>query len=142
MQENGSDFTLSKPTEGVKLSGAATGGATVNGSTLWRHPLGGGRRCNVRIGSSRSAVTMNISWHRLLLVRISQATGQRRYLYQSINRIFYPMCALHTWDNLYRQNNDSEIQSFLSVNQSRESPDFPEVLKNAHNTKETRGIKV
>ena len=39
MQENGSDFTLSKPTEGVKLSGAATGGATVNGSTLWRHPL-------------------------------------------------------------------------------------------------------
>ena len=64
MQENGSDFTLSKPTEGVKLSGAAAGGATVNGSTLWRHPLGGGRRCNVRIGSSRSAVTMNISWHR------------------------------------------------------------------------------
>ena len=61
MQENGSDFTLSKPTEGVKLSGAAAGGATVNGSTLWRHPLGGGRRCNVRIGSSRSAVTMNIS---------------------------------------------------------------------------------
>lgn len=59
MQENGSDFTLSKPTEGVKLSGAAAGGATVNGSTLWRHPLGGGRRCNVRIGSSRSAVTMN-----------------------------------------------------------------------------------
>ena len=58
MQENGSDFTLSKPTEGVKLSGAAAGGATVNGSTLWRHPLGGGRRCNVRIGSSRSAVTM------------------------------------------------------------------------------------
>ena len=52
MQENGSDFTLSKPTEGVKLSGAAAGGATVNGSTLWRHPLGGGRRCNVRIGSS------------------------------------------------------------------------------------------
>lgn len=49
MQENGSDFTLSKPTEGVKLSGAAAGGATVNGSTLWRHPLGGGRRCNVRI---------------------------------------------------------------------------------------------
>lgn len=79
MQENGSDFTLSKPTEGVKLSGAAAGGATVNGSTLWRHPLGGGRRCNVRIGSSRSAVTMNISWHRLLLVRISQATGRRRY---------------------------------------------------------------
>ena len=38
MQENGSDFTLSKPTEGVKLSGAAAGGATVNGSTLWRHP--------------------------------------------------------------------------------------------------------
>ena len=35
MQENGSDFTLSKPTEGVKLSGAAAGGATVNGSTLW-----------------------------------------------------------------------------------------------------------
>ena len=66
MQENGSDFTLSKPTEGVKLSGAAAGGATVNGSTLWRHPLGGGRRCNVRIGSSRSAVTMNISWHRQL----------------------------------------------------------------------------
>ena len=31
-------FTLSKPTEGVKLSGAAAGGATVNGSTLWRHP--------------------------------------------------------------------------------------------------------
>lgn len=29
MQENGSDFTLSKPTEGVKLSGAAAGGATV-----------------------------------------------------------------------------------------------------------------
>ena len=27
MQENGSDFTLSKPTEGVKLSGAAAGGA-------------------------------------------------------------------------------------------------------------------
>lgn len=79
MQENGSDFTLSKPTEGVKLSGAAAGGATVNGSTLWRHPLGGGRRCNVRTGSSRSAVTMNISWHRLLLVRISQATGRRRY---------------------------------------------------------------
>ena len=25
-------------TEGVKLSGAAAGGATVNGSTLWRHP--------------------------------------------------------------------------------------------------------
>ena len=43
MQENGSDFTLSKPTEGVKLSGAAAGGATVNGSTLWRHSLGGGR---------------------------------------------------------------------------------------------------
>ena len=38
MQENGSDFTLSKPTEGVKLSGAAAGGATVNGSTLWRRP--------------------------------------------------------------------------------------------------------
>ena len=36
LQENGSDFTLSKPTEGVKLSGAAAGGATVNGSTLWR----------------------------------------------------------------------------------------------------------
>ena len=51
------------------------------------------------------------------------------------------MCALHTWDNLYRQNNDSEIQSFLSVNQSRESPDFPEVLKNARNTKEMRGKK-
>ena len=26
------------PTEGVKLSGAAAGGATVNGSTLWRRP--------------------------------------------------------------------------------------------------------
>ena len=68
MQENGSDFTLSKPTEGVKLSGAAAGGATVNGSALWRHPLCGGRRCNVRIGSRRSAVIMNISWHMLLLV--------------------------------------------------------------------------
>ncbi len=32
-------FTLSKPTEGVKLLGAAAGGATVNGSTLWRHPF-------------------------------------------------------------------------------------------------------
>ena len=26
-------------TEGVKLSGAGGAGATVNGSTLWRHPL-------------------------------------------------------------------------------------------------------
>lgn len=48
MQENGSDFTLSKPTEGVKLSGAAAGGATVNGSTLWRHlDMIRGRRCNI-----------------------------------------------------------------------------------------------
>lgn len=92
MQENGSDFTLSKPTEGVKLSGAAEGGATVNGSTLWRHPLGGGRRCNVRIGSSRSAVTMNISWHRLLLVRISQATGRRRYWTDILKIIFLIPC--------------------------------------------------
>ena len=92
MQENGSDFTLSKPTEGVKLSGAAAGGATVNGSTLWRHPLGGGRRCNVRIGSSRSAVTMNISWHRLLLVRISQATGRRRYWTDILKIIFLIPC--------------------------------------------------
>lgn len=92
MQENGSDFTLSKPTEGVKLSGAAAGGATVNGSTLWRHPLGGGRRCNVRIGSSRSAVTMNISWHRLLLVRISQATGRRRYWIDILKIIFLIPC--------------------------------------------------
>ena len=96
MQENGSDFTLSKPTEGVKLSGAAAGGATVNGSTLWRHPLGGGRRCNVRIGSSRSAVTMNISWHRLLLVRISQATGRRRYWTDILKIIFLiPCIGLH-----------------------------------------------
>ena len=92
MQENGSDFTLSKPTEGVKLSGAAAGGATVNGSTLWRHPLGGGRRCNVRTGSSRSAVTMNISWHRLLLVRISQATGRRRYWTDILKIIFLIPC--------------------------------------------------
>lgn len=92
MQENGSDFTLSKPTEGVKLSGAAAGGATVNGSTLWRHPLGGGRRCNVRIGSSRSAVTMNISWHRLLPVRISQATGRRRYWTDILKIIFLIPC--------------------------------------------------
>ena len=92
MQENGSDFTLSKPTEGVKLSGAAAGGATVNGSTLWRHPLGGGRRCNVRIGSSRSAVTMNISWHRLLHVRISQATGRRRYWTDILKIIFLIPC--------------------------------------------------
>ena len=28
-----------KSTEGVKLSGAGRIGATVNGSTLWRHPL-------------------------------------------------------------------------------------------------------
>ena len=49
MQENGSYFTLSKPTEGVKLSGAAAGGATVNGSTLWRHlDMTRGRRCNIR----------------------------------------------------------------------------------------------
>lgn len=92
MQENGSDFTLSKPTEGVKLSGAAAGGATVNGSTLWRHPLGGGRRCNVRIGSSGSAVTMNISWYRLLLVRISQATGRRRYWTDILKIIFLIPC--------------------------------------------------
>ena len=92
MQENGSDFTLSKPTEGVKLSGAAAGGATVNGSTLWRHPLGGGRRCNVRTGSSRSAVTVNISWHRLLLVRISQATGRRRYWTDILKIIFLIPC--------------------------------------------------
>lgn len=92
MQENGSDFTLSKPTEGVKLSGAAAGGATVNGSTLWRHPLGGGRRCNVRIGSSGSAVIMNISWHRLLLVRISQATGRRRYWTDILKIIFLIPC--------------------------------------------------
>lgn len=92
MQENGSDFTLSKPTEGVKLSGAAAGGATVNGSTLWRHPLGGGRRCNVRIGSSRSAVTMNISWHMLLPVRISQATGRRRYWTDILKIIFLIPC--------------------------------------------------
>lgn len=92
MQENGSDFTLSKPTEGVKLSGAAAGGATVNGSTLWRHPLGGGRRCNVRIGSSGSAVTMDISWHRLLLVRISQATGRRRYWTDILKIIFLIPC--------------------------------------------------
>ena len=81
-----------KSTEGVKLSGAAAGGATVNGSTLWRHPLGGGRRCNVRIGSSRSAVTMNISWHRLLLVRISQATGRRRYWTDILKIIFLIPC--------------------------------------------------
>ena len=92
MQEKGSDFTLSKPTEGVKLSGAAAGGATVNGSPLWRHPLGGGRRCNVRIGSSGSAVTMNISWHRLLLVRISQATGRRRYWTDILKIIFLIPC--------------------------------------------------
>ena len=80
MQENGSDFTLSKPTEGVKLSGAAAGGATVKWIDSLETPrLAGGRRCNVRIGSSGSAVIMNISWHRLLLVRISQATGRRRY---------------------------------------------------------------
>lgn len=92
MQENGSDFTLSKPTEGVKLSGAAAGGATVNGSTLWRHPLGGGRRCNVQIGSRRSAVIMNISWHMLLLVRISQATGRRRYWTDILKIIFLIPC--------------------------------------------------
>lgn len=81
-----------KSTEGVTLSGAGHTGATVNGSTLWRHPLGGGRRCNVRIGSSRSAVTMNISWHRLLLVRISQATGRRRYWTDILKIIFLIPC--------------------------------------------------
>jgi len=101
LQENGSDFTLSKPTEGVKLSGAAAGGATVNGSTLWRHPLGGGRRCNVRIGSSRSAVTMNISWHRLLLVRISQATGRRRY-WTDILKIIFVIAAKPAIFNCFR----------------------------------------
>lgn len=64
MQENGSDFTLSKPTEGVKLSGAAAGGA----------------------------VTMNISWHRLLPVRISQATGRRRYWTDILKIIFLIPC--------------------------------------------------
>ena len=106
MQENGSDFTLSKPTEGVKLSGAAAGGATVNGSTLWRHPLGGGRRCNVRTGSSRSAVTMNISWHRLLLVRISQATGRGRYWTDILKIIFLIPCIRlymqHIWGFLFQ----------------------------------------
>ena len=110
MQENGSDFTLSKPTEGVKLSGAAAGGATVNGSTLWRHPLGGGRRCNVRIGSSRSAVTMNISWHRLLLVRISQATGRRRYWTDILKIIFLIPCI-----RLYMQRIWGFLFQFTSV---------------------------
>lgn len=71
-------FTLSEPTEGVKLSGAAIGGATVNGSTLWRHPLGGGRRCNV------------------LFVRISQATGRRRCWTDILKIIFLiPCTGLH-----------------------------------------------
>ena len=70
-------FYLIKAYRRSKNSGAAAGGATVNGSTLWRHSLGGGRRCNVRIGSSRSAVTMNISWHRLLPVRtLEQQDGE------------------------------------------------------------------
>ena len=116
MQENGSDFTLSKPTEGVKLSGAAAGGATVNGSTLWRHPLGGGRRCNVRIGSSRSAVTMNISWHRLLLVRISQATGRRRYWIDILKIIFLiPCIGLHIC---------SVYGVFISIHASAAKPAF------------------
>ena len=116
MQENGSDFTLSKPTEGVKLSGAAAGGATVNGSTLWRHPLGGGRRCNVRIGSSRSAVTMNISWHRLLLVRISQATGRRRYWIDILKITFLiPCIGLHIC---------SVYGVFISIHVSSAKPAF------------------
>lgn len=38
-----------KSTEGVTLSGAGHTGATVNGSTLWRHlDMTRGRRCNIR----------------------------------------------------------------------------------------------
>ena len=36
-------------TEGVKLSGAAAGGATVNGSTLWRFWINRSRRCNIYV---------------------------------------------------------------------------------------------
>ncbi len=129
MQENGSDFTLSKPTEGVKLSGAAAGGATVNGSTLWRHPLGGGRRCNVRIGSSRSAVTMNISWHRLLLVRISQATGRRRYWTDILKIIFLIPCI-----RLYMQRIWGFLFQFTQVLLSLLFQLFPDVINEGQNT--------
>ena len=129
MQENGSDFTLSKPTEGVKLSGAAAGGATVNGSTLWRHPLGGGRRCNVRIGSSRSAVTMNISWHRLLLVRISQATGRRRYWTDILKIIFLIPCI-----RLYMQRIWGFLFQFTEVLLSLLFQLFPDVINEGQNT--------
>ena len=60
MQENGSDFTLSKPTEGVKLSGAAAGGATVNGSTLWRRPVDS----NPGAEGATYAMCMNLSGNR------------------------------------------------------------------------------
>lgn len=129
MQENGSDFTLSKPTEGVKLSGAAAGGATVNGSTLWRHPLGGGRRCNVRIGSSKSAVTMNISWHRLLLVRISQATGRRRYWTDILKIIFLIPCI-----RLYMQRIWGFLFQFTQVLLSLLFQLFPDVINEGQNT--------
>ncbi len=35
---------------------------------------------------------MNISWHRLLLVRISQATGRRRYWTDILKIIFLIPC--------------------------------------------------
>ena len=54
-------------TEGVKLSGAVVCSATVNGSTLWRHPDQPGAE-----GATYE-----------FLVRISQVKGQRRY-YASI----------------------------------------------------------
>lgn len=39
-----------------------------------------------------SAVIMNISWHMLLLVRISQATGRRRYWTDILKIIFLIPC--------------------------------------------------
>ena len=54
-------------TEGVKLSGASRAGATVNGSTLWRHP-------------DRKSRGPKVQHVHFLCTGISQASGQRRYL--------------------------------------------------------------
>ena len=58
--------TTAMSTEGVKLSGASRAGATVNGSTLWRHPD----------KTSRGPKVQHVHY---FCTGISQASGQRSY---------------------------------------------------------------
>ena len=59
---------------------------------------------------------MNISWHRLLLVRISQATGRRRYWTDILKIIFLIPCI-----RLYMQ---PYMGFFISIRVSAAKPAF------------------